>query len=295
MLKIAQNEDLVKCQNLLGNLNPNLNNISSTALHLKSYKNGFTLLIEKNNKAIAISTFTIRKKKIDNIYLKMLYWENLYVEKSERNGLAYIQMLSFIKKRLQTKDFNDLYFIVRRKSVSKLHKIFKFKTIGFMMLRVKNIKFHLGSYLNHKNLRTLPYSKFKYFWKSLSNQDKKKYLENFMPYTKWNMYTILRQINNKKGFFIINDCEYKIQFISTYFQKWYVSINICLENSNQSDLMHNSLLTFQKGIVINLYLLKLIRKPNLFIKLTSLANYEIMSYLGTIKSKFFYPFEHDAW
>ena len=62
VIKIADLKDIETCKRLLSQLRPNYN-FTINQLYLDDKKNGFTLLVKNKNTVIAISTFSIRKKK----------------------------------------------------------------------------------------------------------------------------------------------------------------------------------------------------------------------------------------
>ena len=62
VIKIAESDDTKDCLNLLKQLGP-INKFTNKLLYLDNRENGFTLLVRNNNHTVAISTFSIRKKK----------------------------------------------------------------------------------------------------------------------------------------------------------------------------------------------------------------------------------------
>ena len=64
VIKIAEPIDIHACQRLLAQLKPNYS-FTANQLYLNNKKNGFTLLVKNENAVIAVSTFSIRKKKVN--------------------------------------------------------------------------------------------------------------------------------------------------------------------------------------------------------------------------------------
>ena len=103
-IKIAEPTDIKVCLKLLDQLDPT-NKLTSNQLYLDDKKNGFTLLVKNNDRTIAISTFSIRKKKNEDSIIKALYWENLVVDKDNRDGVAYLEILGYLRKLINVNQY----------------------------------------------------------------------------------------------------------------------------------------------------------------------------------------------
>lgn len=295
VIKIADLKDIEICKRLLSQLRPNYN-FTINQLYLDDKKNGFTLLVKNKNTVIAISTFSIRKKKKDKLFIKALYWENLIVDKNHRDGVAYIEILGYLKKLIYSKKYDDIYFVVRRKKASKIHKAANFKLIGYIGLIFNDISFQLPQNQSNKLSNKLEVLTYKQFQQLLNNASAKNnfFLKNFNGFEMTEEDQICRQIYNKNGQIIINRKRNYIKFVRTIYKSFLLQINI-IHDDNNFDISKNFEYFKQSIININLKLVKLLHKDKFFSIYNPILKYELLSLKKIINFKEFKFWEHDAW
>jgi hypothetical protein len=291
LIKIADLNDIKVSFKLLAQLGP-INKFTANQLYLDDKKNGFTLLVKNNDLTIAISTFSIRKKKNRNSIMKVLYWENLIVDKDSRDGVAYLEILGYLRKLIKSKEFEDIYFAIRRKKALAIHKAAKFKVIGYIGLIFNSIRLQFKQIIS-KDIEILSYKEFS---KRLynSSQEDSFYLKSFKGFEEVTEYEISRQIYGKNGQVIIDKKNNRIQLVRTLFKSFLLQINLILQDDN-FDLSKKLDCAKQSLFTINLALIKSLHKKRCFSIHSPFMIYEILSLKKLINISNFQFWEHDAW
>lgn len=291
VIKIAEPTDIEVCLKLLVQLGP-INKLTSNQLYLDDKKNGFTLLVKNNDRTIAISTFSIRKKKNEDSIIKVLYWENLVVDKDNRDGVAYLEILGYLRKLIKSKKYEDIYFAIRRKKALTTHKAAKFKVIGYISLIFNNIRLQFQQSLSDGS-EVLTYKEFhnRLTSSSLNNTF---YLKSFKDFDGVTEKEICRQIYGKNGQVIIDKENNQIQFVRTLFKSFLLQINLVLKDDD-FDLSKKLECTKQSLVTINLTLVKSLNKNRSFSIHTPIMIYEILSLKKLVNVNTFRFWEHDAW
>lgn len=291
MIRIAKSEDLKFCLELLSQLGSSTH-YTSKYLYLDSNTNGFTILVEKQSKPIAISTFSIRKTKRASGLKDVLYWENLAVDKNHRDGLAYIKIVSFVRKLIKEKKFDDIYFVVRRKNALKIHKAANFKVFGYLHLTFHSIFFWKKSNIEKGN-EIMTYKEFVNGIDNLKTFVGRS-LSEFKGLEHITEEQLKRQVSIKNGRVII-DCKNKnILFLRNLFSNLFIEINLLVPGCYQQPISGLSL-PRNALININLCLVKSItnkKRPNQFLNIFS---YNALNLSGESSLESFQIWEHDAW
>lgn len=150
-IRVANHKDKKQIKSLLYERDKN-KNFAFISLFLNNQKNGFTLLVEMKNELVALSTFSKRSLKLKNKKIRRyLYWENLFVKKRFRNGMAYLKIFFYIKEKINLGEFDGVYTASHRKGVPELHKSAGFKVISQLDLCLKKAFFSLQIYENNKD------------------------------------------------------------------------------------------------------------------------------------------------
>jgi len=291
VIKIAEPTDIKVCLKLLDQLDPT-NKLTSNQLYLDDKKNGFTLLVKNNDRTIAISTFSIRKKKNEDSIIKALYWENLVVDKDNRDGVAYLEILGYLRKLIKSNKYGDIYFAIHRKKASATHKAAKFKVIGYIGLVFDNIRLQFQKSLSDDS-EVLTYKEF-HNRLTKSYLDNTFYLKSFKDFDEVTEQEICRQIYGKNGQVIIDKRNNRIQLVRTLFKTFLLQINLVIKD-NDFDLSKKLKCTKQSLVTINLTLVKSLNKNRSFSIHTPLMIYEILSLKKLININTFQFWEHDAW
>ena len=222
MIKIADLTDVKVSFKLLAQMGP-IKKLTANQLYLDDKKNGFTILVKNNDNTIAISTFSIRKKKYKNSIVKVLYWENLIVDKNKRDGVAYLEILGYLRKLIKSKEYEDIYFAIRRKKALAIHKAAKFRVIGYISLIFNSIRLQFRQILS-EDIEILSYEEF---YKHLQNSSSNKifYLKNFKGFEEVAEHEISRQIYGKNGQVIVDKKNNRIQLVRTIFKSFLLQVN----------------------------------------------------------------------
>ena len=248
VIKVAEPNDTKDCLNLLAQLGP-INKCTDKLLYLDNKENGFTLLVKSNNRTLAISTFSIRKKQNEILDLKVLYWENLVVDKNFRDGLAYIEILGYLKKLIKSKKYDDIYFVVRRKKATKTHKAARFKVIGNIYIILNSIRLQLRQRTSD-NIEVLTYGDFSE--RLLNDLPKNTFsLKSFKGFDLVTKKELARQIFSKNGQVIIDKKNKKLQLVRTIFKSFFLQINLVFKDDN-FDISNELRCKRQPMITINL-------------------------------------------
>ena len=101
MIRVAKPRDFKGCQNLLTQIGGS-EKINQDYLYLNDRTNGFTLVVEKDAKLVALSTFTIRRTYQNNKSHSFIYWENLIVDRFNQDGVAYLSIIGHIRKLIRS-------------------------------------------------------------------------------------------------------------------------------------------------------------------------------------------------
>ena len=291
MIRIAKNEDLDSCLELLSQLR-SISNVTAEYLYLDNNKDGFTILVEKEDKPIAISTFSIRQSQRRKDLIKVLYWENLVVDQHHRNGLAYIKIIGYIRELIKIKKFDDVYFVARRKKVLKLHKSSKIKVFGYLDLVLHSVL--LKRKPNTKNITS--YNSYSEFIKSIDfkNEFDDFGLNKFNGLENISENQLKRQLSNKIGRVLVDHKKRNILFLRSLYKNFLVEINLLVPGSfNQS--IHNLKGFGSALITINLCLLKAPLNKKRSKKLLRFLTYEALNLSGEGSLESFQIWEHDAW
>ena len=292
VIKIAESDDTKDCLNLLKQLGP-INKFTNKLLYLENRDNGFTILVKNNNNnTVAISTFSIRKKQNKITSLKMLYWENLVVDKDYRDGLAYIEILGYLKKLIKSKKYDDIYFVIRRKKAMETHKAARFNVIGHIYIIFNSIRFQLRQH-SSDDIKVLTYSDFSE--RFLNDSPKNNFsLKNFKGFDLVAEKELARQILGKSGQVIIDKKNKNLQLIRTVFKSYFLQINLIFKDDNY-DISRKLKYTKQPLITINFLLIKSTQNNQFFGICFPLIKYKLLSFKKLIDFNTFKFWEHDAW
>ena len=291
MINIAGPQDFDSCIKLLRLLGP-VKHITHDYLYLNNITNGFTVLVKRNDAVIAMSTFTIRRENKKEGGTAVLYWENLVVDKFHRDGIAYVLILGYLRKLIKRREFDDIYFIVRRKKALKVHKAAKFLTFGYLSVIMKRITF---------GIKVAPKSKFR----SLSYQDFIKNINsmgqifgrNLREYEGFEFREkkeIQRRLIGKNGNVIIDEKNMRIYFLRSIIRHPLIEVNLFIPSiytSNVPDLSDFSKALFNVTLGVKRHKEKL----NMLDWLLPRVTYEGLSLNGKKSISKFEIWEHDAW
>tara|TARA_A100001011_G_scaffold397040_1_gene496801 strand:+ start:3592 stop:4494 length:903 start_codon:yes stop_codon:yes gene_type:complete len=291
VIKIADLTDVKVSFKLLAQMGP-IKKLTANQLYLDDKKNGFTILVKNNDNTIAISTFSIRKKKYKNSIVKVLYWENLIVDKNKRDGVAYLEILGYLRKLIKSKEYEDIYFAIRRKKALAIHKAAKFRVIGYISLIFNSIRLQFRQILS-EDIEILSYEEF---YKHLQNSSSNKifYLKNFKGFEEVAEHEISRQIYGKNGQVIVDKKNNRIQLVRTIFKSFLLQVNLILQDDD-FDLSKKLKCTKQSLFTINFALVKSLHNKRYFSIHSPLMIYEILSLKKLINISNFQFWEHDAW
>lgn len=293
MMKIASLEDFENCFKLLEGFVSNKKNINPKKLYLNDQSDGFTVIIMQNQIPVAISTFSYRKKIINDRFVRLLYWENLFVHPKYRGGIYYLKIIGFLKNKIKSKEYNDIYFLVRRKEAIKTHRAMNFKTTFFVLLKFKNIYFN-SKKIDGSHIK-INYHEFESFFSKLTAETQNKILTNLSTKSCWKASQLFRQLKNKNGFVIYDEINQTTTFIRNIFNIRWFSVNIIMNNGRNDNFFNKESMFPNKGLSINFELCKTSLPLSFFEKYASLIKYEMMSLHGTVNLDNFQLVEHDAW
>ena len=291
MIRIAENRDLEGCQNLLQQIGSR-ENISQDYLYLNDTTNGFTLVVEKDTKLVAMSTFTIRKTYQNSHNYSFLYWENLIVDRVNRDGLAYLSIIGYLRKLLRLGEFDDIFFVTRRKKALEVHKAARFKTFGYFHLMIESINFN-RKVDYQSSLLCLEYSDFSTKFHSEETVHSKS-VKEYIGLESSSNIEIQRWLFGKKGKIILDDLNKKLYFLRNIIKNRIFEVNLFIPSTYTENIPNLS--EFSAAIVtINLKFTRCFKKRGILPWYIPKVTYEAL-YLN--KQKLLYDFEiweHDAW
>lgn len=291
MIRIAEPKDHEACQSLLRQIGLR-RNIDEEALYLQDKNNGFTILVEKKHKVIAISTFTIRRICKNKKTILFLYWENLVVDKFNRDGVAYLSIIGYIKKLLRREEFDDIYFVVRRKIASDAHKALGFKTFGYFTLMIDSVM------IKRKTLQKTGYSCLDYgdFSTTFHNRGVSYYnsLKEYKGLEMASGIEIQRWLGNKKGKVIIDNFNKRIFFLRSIFKNKFFEFNIFIPSFYNENIVNLS--EFNTSfITVTLRIKRHSEKLQKFKWYIPRLTYEALCLKEKKSLEDFEIWEHDAW
>jgi len=286
MVTVAKKKDLVSCQELLSQLSSS-DKFSGEYLYIPETKNGFTVLVHKNNNPIGMSTFSLRVKKINQRYIRALFWENLIVDKDVRDGQAYLELILFLRRLIRNDEFQEIYLIAHRQKALNAHKSASFKEIGYINILFSNFQLHIRQSVT-KDIDVLTYQEFR-------EEIQKKYSSKFFTIKKFledyelSYEQISRQLTGKNGLIFINYKEKNFVFARVLFQFLFLQINLILGDRNDVNLLR-----YSKGfkLYINLVLKKSSTEER---SLLTLRRYSILSFCDSLNLDSVKFWENDAW
>jgi hypothetical protein len=291
MIRIAEPGDLKEIQKLLQQIGGR-EKISQDYLYLNDKSNGFTLVVEKDTKLVAMSTFTIQKNYQDNQSRSFLYWENLIVDRSNRDGVAYLSIIGYVRKLLRHGKFDDVFFVARRKKALETHKSARFKTLGYFHLIIESISF--SRKVNYQSgFSCLEYSDFSMLFHA-DDAVCSKNVKEYVGLESSSNIEIQRWLFGKEGKIVLDDFSKKLWFLRSLIKNKLFEVNLLIPSAYTEKIPNLS--EFGTAIVtINLRFVrcfeKVVRAPWYMPKVT----YEALC-LNEKKSLYdFEIWEHDAW
>lgn len=291
MIRIAKPQDIKGCQNLLKQAG-NSEHINQDYLYLQDQTNGFTLVVEKEDKLVALSTFTIRRTFEHSSIHSFLYWENLIVDRFNRDGVAYLSILGYVRQLLRSGKFDDIFCVVRRKKALAAHKAARFKTFGYFQLIIQSVNLNL----NARYQTGLSCRNYKDFSKLFNPEDPKhpKSLQHYVGLENASNIQIQRWLLGKEGKIILDDLNKRIYFLRSLVRNKFFEVNLCIPSSYTENFPNLS--AFSSSLIsINLKIRRCSHKrhgvPWYFPKLT----YEAIFLKQKKSLNSFEIWEHDAW
>lgn len=252
--------------------------------YLDNAQNGFTLLVfNKKDIPIAISSFSIRLFKTNYSSKGSLYWENLFVSPSARNGLAYLTIVKYIKNLIKENKFSDIYFLVHKAKPILIHSKMGFKKIKTISLLFAGFKFKTFNSKRFSN-DFLVY-KFDEIEKMYSIREMR---ESICKNINWTKESIKRQISYKDGIAVYSKINNEITMISYKKILPFVNIIIFLQGNSNNRLIHNIKNELPYGL--NIFTTT---KRGSYINFT-IKKFFLFSLRNNIDSNNFNLLEHDA-
>jgi len=291
MLRLAGPQDLENCKKLLIQFGKT-NSVNHQDLYLDDKLNGFTVLVERDDIAIAMSTFTVRRNLCNKKETAILYWENLIVDKHNRDGMAYLLILNYVRKMVKKGEYDDIYFVARRKNALDVHKAAKFKTFGYFSVVVKNIA--INKKLAHKSkLICIDYNDFSRAFNS-RNQATFNGLSKYTNFKYTPIKMIERWLSGKVGRIIIDEKNKDIYFLRDLFKTRLFELIFFIPGSYSKDKI--DLTEFNRAfITITLKIKRHNKKFDGAFRLMPRLVYEGLSLAGKKSLSNFEIWEHDAW
>jgi hypothetical protein len=291
MIRVAEPRDFKDCQKLLKQIRSS-EQINQDYLYLNDRTNGFTLIVEKDAKLVALSTFTIRKTYENKKIHSFLYWENLIVDRFNRDGLAYLSIIGYVRKLLRSGEFDDIFCVVFRKKALAAHKAARFKTFGYFQLMIESVNFGRSDRYQ-TGLSCLNYRDFSKLFNS-EQADHPKSLKQYVGLENASNIEIQRWLFGKEGKIILDDLNKRIYFLRSLFRNKFFEINLCVP-SGYTETFPNLSEFCSSLISINLKIRRCTDKrhgvPWYLPKLT----YEAIFLKEKKSLNSFEIWEHDAW
>lgn len=289
MIKIASIDDFSSCLELLKKLGP-IKHVTPEYLHLTNEDNGFSIIVESERKAIALSTFTIRECYKANKLNKILYWENLVVDEAHRDGIAYILIFAHLKKLLKKNVIDDVYFIVRRKNALKIHKSAKFKTFGYIGIIPKKLSIKYWKKVD-KNIEYVEYSDL---IETISKNATVLDLSLFKGFEMSSLELFKRQINNKNGYVIFDHRKKRLSLIRSLVSNWLFEVNLLIPG-DKIEYVPGSLVKRKSLFTLTFGFIDIEMKNKLWRAIFPRLVYEGLTLTGVKSLSDFQIWEHDAW
>jgi len=291
MLRIAEALDYDRCKTLLQQIG-SVEKINQNYLYLNDTRNGFTIVVEKNKKLVALSTFTIRRVSQKNKNYSFLYWENLIVDKNNRDGVAYLSIIGYVRKLLRRREFDDIYFVARRKEALKVHKAARFKKFGYFQLTIGSIKFNQKANCQN-NLTYLDYDDFSSLFDS-DNEENSKSVKKYIGLENSSNHEIQRWLFGKEGKIVLDEINKRIYFLRSLFKNKFLEINLVIPSCYKEKTPDLS--EFCNGrITINLKIRRCANKQEGIQWYLPKLTYEALSFNEQKLLDNFEIWEHDAW
>lgn len=291
MIRVAAPRDFNGCQNLLKQTGSS-EKINQDYLYLNDRTNGFTLVVEKDAKLVALSTFTIRRTYQNSKIHSFLYWENLIVDRFNRDGVAYLSIIGYVRKLLRRGEFDDIFFVARRKKALGAHKAARFKTFGYFQLVIESVRFNQNinyqtglSYLNYRNFS-------KVFNTDYAGDSKS--VKEYIGLENSSNIEIQRWLFGKEGKIILDDFNKRIYFLRSVFRNKFVEVNLCIP-SGYTEIIPNLSEFCSSLITINLRIRRCLNKRDGVPWYLPKLNYEALCSKEKKLLNGFEIWEHDAW
>jgi hypothetical protein len=291
VIRIAEPRDLEGCQNLLQQIGSR-KNISQNHLYLNDTTNGFTLVVERDTKLVALSTFTIRKTYQKDKNYSFLYWENLIVDRLNRDGVAYLSIIGYVRKLLRRGEFDDIFFVARRKKALEAHKAARFKTFGYFHLMIKSINFNQK--VNDQNrFSCLEYSDFSALFHTDETVHSKS-VKEYVGLENSSNIEIQRWLFGKEGKIVLDDFNKRIYFLRSVIKNKFFEVNLFIPSAYTESIPNLS--EFSASIVtINLKFTRCFEKRGGIPWYIPKMTYEALCLNEQKLLDDFEIWEHDAW
>jgi len=291
MIRIAEPRDLEGCQNLLHQIGSR-EKISQDYLYLNDTANGFTLVVESETKLVAMSTFTIHKSYQNNQNYSFLYWENLIVDRFNRDGVAYLSIIGYVRKLLRRRQFDDIFFVARRKKALEAHKSARFKTFGYFYLMIGSINFKRK--INYQSgFSCLEYSDFS----TLFHTDETVHYKSVKEYAgleRSSNIEIHRWLFGKEGKIILDDRNKRLYFLRSVIKNNFFEVNIFIPSAYSENIPNLSEFSTAK-VTINLKFTRCFEKIGGVLWYLPKVTYEALCLNEQKSLDDFQIWEHDAW
>jgi hypothetical protein len=291
MIRIAEPQDLEDCQNLIKQIG-NSEKVSQNYLYLNDRTHGFTVIVENKVKIIALSTFTIRRNNQKNRNYSFLYWENLIVDRSHRDGVAYLSIIGYVRKLVRRGEFDDIFFVARRKKALDAHRAARFKTFGYFQILIESIRLKRKSTYQH-GLSNLEYSEFPKLFHTKNVQGSKCVTE-YVGLENSSNIEIQRWLSRKEGKIIIDDFKKRIYFLRSVFKNKLLELNLLIPSGYTENFPNLS--EFGSSlIIINLRIRRYLVDQDRMSRYLPTLRYEALCLKEQKSLGDFEIWEHDAW
>lgn len=291
MIRVAEPQDFKNCQYLLKQIGSS-EKIDPDYLYLNDRTNGFTLVVEKEAKLVALSTFTIRRTYKDKKLTSILYWENLIVDRLNQDGVAYLSIIGYVRKLLRRGEFDDIYCVVRRKKALAVHKAARFQTFGYFQLMIESISFSRNIRFK-TGLKCLDYRDFSNLF-SFVQSEQPKSLKQYIGLENVSNVEIQRWIFGKQGKIILDDVNKRIYFLRSLFRSKVIEVNLCVP-SGYTETFPNLSEFCTSLISINLKVRRCADERDVLPWYLPKLSYEAISLKEKKSLNRFEIWEHDAW
>ena len=291
MLRKATIHDFESCLKLLNLLDKKIKPLEAD-LFLRENSYGYTLVIEQEANVIGMSTFAQRHKVSNGLKINTLYWENLVVGKSSRDGTSYLQILGFLRKQIRLKNIDDVYFVARRRKALDVHKAARFKEVGKVGLFFE--RFQIKTFRKQQPTSTVVTYEDFVTKTNVSDELVCQIIDGIKGETRITYDVLKRQLRNKLGHIVIDHDSKQTFFIRSLYSNRLITINLFLFESRSSSKLdfsyiNNSVFSLSFG-------LKFLKK-NHHSKFFNgpILTYSLLSLAGLISEDNFEFWEHDAW